>query len=122
MLLADIFRRAAIVELAPERYPFVQTRDLLSKLHIGSDQTLRRRVLRCRKQIEKLATNAGDPQPSTDDVIENNQWHGYRLNPDLVRIVAITELTKICAGSNAIGGNRAPPSGGMMSLAGRWRR
>src|SRR5258708_39713183 len=27
-----------------------------------------------------------------------------------------------CAGSNAIGGNRAPPNGGMMSLAGRWRR
>jgi 7-cyano-7-deazaguanine synthase in queuosine biosynthesis len=95
MLLADIFRQAAIVELAPERYPFVQTRDLLSKLHIGSDQTLRRRVLRCRKQIEKLATNAGDPPPSTDDVIENNQWHGYRLNPDLVRIVAITELTSL---------------------------
>src|SRR5262249_16330110 len=27
-----------------------------------------------------------------------------------------------CAGSNAIGGDRAPPSGGMMSLTGRWMR
>jgi hypothetical protein len=27
-----------------------------------------------------------------------------------------------CAGSNAIGGDRAPPNGGMMSLAGRWMR
>ena len=26
------------------------------------------------------------------------------------------------AGSNAIGGDRAPPNGGMMSLAGRWMR
>src|SRR5438034_6889983 len=29
---------------------------------------------------------------------------------------------EICAGSNAIGGNRAPPHGGMMSLAGRSMR
>ena len=55
--------------------------------------SLRRRVLRCRKQIEKLATNAGSRSPLIDDVIENHQWRGYRLNPDVVRIVAIAELT-----------------------------
>jgi transposase len=33
-----------------------------------------------------------------------------------------SQRLEICTGSNAIGGNRAPPSGGMMSLAGRWMR
>jgi hypothetical protein len=27
-------------------------------------------------------------------VIENSQWHGYRLNPDRIRIVAISELSQ----------------------------
>lgn len=94
IFLASLHRQASSDEVAPERYPFAQTRDVLSKLHIDGDETLRRRVFRCRKQIEKLATNVGDPSPSIDDVIENHRWHGYRLNPDVVRIVAITELTE----------------------------
>jgi Queuosine biosynthesis protein QueC len=94
IFLASLHRQATSNEVAPERYPFAQTRDALSKLHIDGQETLRRRVFRCRKQIETLATNAGDPPPSIDDIIENHQWHGYRLNPDVVRIVAVTELTK----------------------------
>jgi hypothetical protein len=57
------------------------------------EETLRRRVLRCRTMIAQLAQNAGAVAPALDAVIENNQSHGYRLNPDTVRIVAITELT-----------------------------
>jgi hypothetical protein len=33
-----------------------------------------------------------------------------------------SQQLEICAGSNATGGNRAPPHGGMMSLAGRRMR
>ena len=51
------------------------------------DETLRRRVLRCRTMIAQLAQNAGAVAPALDAVI------GYRLNPDTVRVVAITELT-----------------------------
>ena len=93
LFLASLHRQATSDEVAPERYPFAQTRDALRKLRIDSDRTLRRRVFRCRKQIEKLATDAGDPSPSLDDVIENHQWRGYRLNPDVIRIVALAELT-----------------------------
>jgi 7-cyano-7-deazaguanine synthase in queuosine biosynthesis len=93
IFLAKPHKQAMSEGLLPERYPFTQTRDLLNQLRIDSG-TLRRRVLRCRKLIDKLATNVGDRLPSTDDVIENHQWHGYRLNPDVVRIVALTELTK----------------------------
>ena len=86
IFLASLHRQAASDEVAPERYPFAKTRDVLGKLRIDSEETLRRRVFRCRKQIEKLATNAGDPLPAIDDVIENHQWRGYRLNPDVIRI------------------------------------
>jgi len=66
---------------------------LLGMLRIDSAEMLRRHVLRCRKKINRLATKAGDALPSIDAVIETSQRHGYRLNPDTVRIVAITELT-----------------------------
>jgi hypothetical protein len=43
------------------------------------------------QRLSSLDVNAR--APALDAVIENNQSHGYRLNPDTVRIVAITELT-----------------------------
>jgi hypothetical protein len=79
---------------APENYPFMPTAHLLKGLGVENAETLRRRVLRCRNEVERLACAAGDAAPSIDALIENDQWHGYRLNPDVVRIVAITELTK----------------------------
>ena len=91
--LAQPFRQAMQDELAPEHYPFVETSKLLRLTNCDVDETLRRRVLRCRNNIERLATRAGDPPPSMSDVIENSQRHGYRLNPDRIRIVAISELT-----------------------------
>jgi hypothetical protein len=50
--------------------------------------------MRCREQIKTLAQNAGDPLPTTHAVIENLQRHGYRLNPDQVRIVALSEIRR----------------------------
>jgi hypothetical protein len=35
-----------------------------------------------------LARLKGDNAPEIDAIIETNQWHGYRLNPDRVRILA----------------------------------
>ena len=93
--LAEPFRDAMHEELAPERYPFIETRDLMRRVGCSSQETLRRRILRCRNTIEQLASDAGLTVPSTDAVIENNQWHGYRLNPDRVRIVALPQLGPI---------------------------
>jgi hypothetical protein len=92
--LAEPFREAMCQELAPENYPFTGSADLRRQTQCASGETLRRRVLRCRNKIREMAEKAGDPPPSIDDVIENNQWHGYRLNPDRVRIVALSELRK----------------------------
>jgi hypothetical protein len=91
--LAEPFRGAVRNELAPEHYPFVETHNLMRCVGCDSKETFRRRVLRCRNAITRLADNADVVPPSTDAVIENNQWHGYRLNPDNVRLVAIAEIT-----------------------------
>ena len=91
--LAAPFRDAVRDELAPEDYPLVETRNLMRRVDCESNETFRRRVLRCRNAITRLAVNAGAVPPSIDAVIESNQWHGYRLNPDNVRLVAIAEIT-----------------------------
>jgi hypothetical protein len=93
MVLAEAHQRAMSQGLLPERYPFTPTARLLERLRADSAETLRRRVLRCRNAIARLARRASDASLSMDAVIESNQWHGYRLNPDAVRLVAITELT-----------------------------
>jgi hypothetical protein len=92
IVLAEPFRAAAREERAPENYPFTSSRDLKYRTTCDSDETLRRRILRCRNAITKKASDAGDSAPSIDGVIENRQWQGYRLNPDRVRIVALSEL------------------------------
>jgi hypothetical protein len=92
--LAEQFREATRKELAPERYPFLETSKLKRQIKCESDEVLRRRLLRCRNKIKKLARDAGDTEPSLDAVIENSQWHGYRLNPDRVRLVALSELSR----------------------------
>lgn len=94
MALAEPFRAAAKEERAPENYPFTQSGELCRQTNCKNEETFRRRVMRCREQIRTLAKNAGDPLTSIDAVIENLQRHGYRLNPDQVRIVNIAELSK----------------------------
>jgi hypothetical protein len=89
--LAGPHREATSDERVPENYPFTKTEQLIGTL-CTETETLRRNILRCRKEINRLATEAGDAPPSIDAVIETSQRHGYRLNPDTVRIVAITEV------------------------------
>jgi 7-cyano-7-deazaguanine synthase in queuosine biosynthesis len=91
--LAEPFRRAVRGELTQENYPYTDAATLMQQTKCGTDATLRRRVLRCRNQIGELAESGGDPPPSLDAVIENSPWHGYRLNPDRVRFLALSELS-----------------------------
>jgi hypothetical protein len=91
--LSEPFRQATRDELSPEHYRFTDSANLVRQTHCESNETLRRRILRCRNAISRLAEKAGDLPPPLDAVIENVQWHGYRLNPDRVRIVSISELS-----------------------------
>jgi hypothetical protein len=90
--LAEPFRDATRKEYAPEHYPYTKTPKLMQQIDCESDEVLRRRVFRCRNNIKKLAQDAGDTEPPNDAIIENLQWHGYRLNPDRVRLVALSDL------------------------------
>jgi hypothetical protein len=92
--LAEPFRRANRDELAPENHPYTETPKLMTQTKCDTEETLRRRILRCRNNIAELARSAGNPPPSIDGVIENSQRHGYRLNPDRVRVVAVSELPR----------------------------
>ena len=89
MALATPFREARKNELAPEHYPFLKSSKLMRQLKCEENEALRRRILRARNAIKKLAKNAGDLEPPMDAVIESSQWHGYRLNPDRVRLIAL---------------------------------
>jgi hypothetical protein len=88
--LAEPFRDALRKELAPEHYPFFETSKLCRQIGCESDEVLRRRVLRCRNRIKAIAKISGEAEPSLDAVIENSQRRGYRLNPDRVRLVALS--------------------------------
>ena len=92
--LAGPFRAAVRDERAPEHYPFTKTTDLLRRLDCDSDEALRHRIERLRKKITRRAKSLGCPVPAMSAVIENVPWHGYRLNPDSVRIVAPRDLRK----------------------------
>jgi hypothetical protein len=87
--LAAPFREARQRELAPERYPYLTKQTLKHQLKCESDEALRRRVLRCRNAIKKLGEEAGDVAPPMDAIVESLQYHGYRLNPEHVRLVAL---------------------------------
>ena len=73
-------------KLAPAHYPYTGTKALIRQIKCITEEALRKRVLRCRNKITQLARNAGQPPPSVDAVIESSQWHGYRLNPDRIRV------------------------------------
>jgi hypothetical protein len=75
--LAAPFREASKNELPPERYPYLETSNLERQLNCGSGEALRRRILRCRNEIKKLAKTAGEPEPPLGAVIESSQWRGY---------------------------------------------
>jgi hypothetical protein len=70
--LAGPHREATIDERITQNYPFTNTEQLLRTLRIETE-TLRRYILRCRKEINRLATEADDPPPSIDAVIENSR-------------------------------------------------
>jgi hypothetical protein len=89
--LSRPFRQAALEEHAPANYPFIKTPDLMRQIDC-TQGTFRKLVMRCRNKITRLAANAGDPPPSIDAILESSQWHGYRLNPNSVRIVALSDV------------------------------
>ena len=92
LILAASYRDAARNERAPQNFPFIRSDQLAEQIGCAQ-QTLRRRISRCRNHIARMAAGVGDSAPPADAVIENHPWYGYRLNPDRVRIVVMSDLS-----------------------------
>jgi len=88
--LAEQFRIDLAAGKLPAFYDYVTTATLTKHFQI-SDHTLRQRVLRMRIALrEKFAAKTGYVLDD-DDIVQNRQWQGYRLNP-YIRLVAPHEL------------------------------
>ena len=68
-----------------EEFRFVLADTLSKRLKIDG-QGLRQRITRLRRDLERKFLEALDVQLDTNDVIENDPWRGYRLNPYLLRV------------------------------------
>jgi hypothetical protein len=92
--LAGPYREAREAELQSQNYRFMPTKELLKLLGIEEEEILRKRVQRCRREISNLAIAAGRELFDVNAVIESHNWRGYRLNPDNVQIVAMSEIQR----------------------------
>jgi 7-cyano-7-deazaguanine synthase in queuosine biosynthesis len=83
--LAKQFETDRTAGLAAAQHEFVRADKLADKLAIDP-QTLRRRVSRARRDIERAFSHHLARQLMSDAVIENKRWEGYRLNPSLIPV------------------------------------
>jgi hypothetical protein len=68
-----------------DHYKFVKASKLARQLHID-EQSLRQRVSRSRKRIEQAFLKTFDRQLDIADIVQNQEWKGYRLNPYLLLV------------------------------------
>ena len=71
--------------LGKEAFRYLKATDLAKRLRID-EQSLRQRVSRTRKTLEQQFIEHCDTQLDLEDVIQNEEWQGYRLNPYLLQV------------------------------------
>ncbi len=86
------FDEDLLAERSKHDFRFVPAGTLTKRLEIDGreidEPALRQRVTRFRKGLEKKFLDVLDLQLEVNDIIENDPWHGYRLNPYLLRVPA----------------------------------
>lgn len=90
--LTEPFIRGREAELLPQNFSFTLGRDLEESLGYENNEAFRRCVNRCRSRLAKLASAVGAAPLTSDTVIESVPRRGYRLNPDHVRLVSLSEI------------------------------
>jgi 7-cyano-7-deazaguanine synthase in queuosine biosynthesis len=83
--LAKEFEEDIEGSVAKDSFRFIGARELSKRLGID-EQSLRQRVSRTRKLLEQQFLKGCDIQLDDHDVIQNEEWKGYRLNPYLLRV------------------------------------
>lgn len=84
--LAQDWLVSAGVGLTPLDFPFVQATALADRLSVASEEVVRRRVNRARRDLGARFEAAGLDRDTGEALIENQPWHGYRLKPDWVTV------------------------------------
>jgi hypothetical protein len=97
--LAKEFEEDIETGVAKDAFRFIGARELTKRLDID-EQSLRQRISRTRKVLEQQFLEACDIQLDDHDVIQNEEWKGYRLNPYLL-LVQPTQLQDTEAVSQA---------------------
>ena len=90
--LSAPFSRGCDAQLLPQNFAFTLGSDLEESLGYDNNEAFRRCVDRCRRRLAKLASAAGAAPLTSDRVIESIPRRGYRLHPDNVRLVALSEI------------------------------
>jgi hypothetical protein len=83
--LAQSFEEDLDAGTFKEQYRFVKARTLARRLDID-EQSLRQRVSRTRRNLEQTFLTVRNLQLDADDVIQNEGWKGYRLNPYMLLV------------------------------------
>lgn len=86
-VLAQTFEADLDAGTFPQQHSFVMATALAKRFHID-EASLRQRISRARKTLAKAFLEKMDRQIVTDDIIQNQEWRGYRLNPNLVMLKA----------------------------------
>lgn len=90
--LSEPFIHSRDAQLLPENFAFTTGSDLERSLGYENNEAFRRCVERCRGRLAKLALATAAAPLTSDTVIESTPRRGYRLNPDHVRLIALSEL------------------------------
>ncbi|MBA3726960.1 MAG: hypothetical protein H0W86_11040 [Armatimonadetes bacterium] len=79
--------------ITKDSFRYIKADNLAKRLGID-EQSLRQRVSRTRKALEQQFLNNCDIQLDFQDVVQNEEWKGYRLNPYLL-LVKPTQLHRV---------------------------
>jgi hypothetical protein len=86
--LAD-YRSRTQLEHRDDEDAYLPTARLMSQWSVEGE-TVRRRVMRCRKSLSKSFRENYGQTIADDAVVQSSRWHGYRLNPN---VLLLTEAT-----------------------------
>ncbi len=84
--LAKAFLEGAGQGLQPLDFPLIRAADLAKLLTLENEEAVRRRILNARKVLDGRFAASGLALVTGLELIENVPWHGYRLNPELVKV------------------------------------
>jgi len=83
--LAKQFEADINVGTFPVHHKFLSARTLAERFDID-EPSLRQRISRARKSFVKGFLEKAKRQIASDDIIQNQEWKGYRLNPYLLQL------------------------------------